>query len=68
MAELASVMTEVQDHSFSLVGFMGELNLEVERLEERAVAAALELERSRAAQVLGQDEQLRKRQVLVGHS
>lgn len=63
MAELADALAAVQDHSFSLFGFVGELNLEVERLEERAAHAADELERSRTASSLTQAQRMRQIQV-----
>ncbi len=43
---------------------MGDLNLEVERLEDRAEAAEAELERSRAAVAAAVAEQLRHVQVM----
>lgn len=63
MAELADALAAVQEHSFSLFGFVGELNLEVERLEERASHAAEELERSRTASSTTQAQQMRQLQV-----
>lgn len=63
MAELADALAAVQDHSFSLFGFVGELNLEVERLEERAAHAADELEHSRAASSQTQAQRARQIQV-----
>ena len=63
MAELADALAAVQDHSFGLFGFVGELNLEVERLEERAAHAAHELATSRAASSSIQAQRARQMQV-----
>ena len=63
MAELAEALSAVQEHSFGLFRFVGDLNLEVERLEDRAEAAEAELESSRATVAAAQQEQLHRAQV-----
>ena len=63
MAELAEALSAVQEHSFGLFRFVGDLNLEVERLEDRAAAAEAELESSRAAVAAAQQEQSHRAQV-----
>jgi len=63
MADLAEALSAVQEHSFGLFRFVGDLNLEVERLEDRAEAAEAELESSRAAVAAAQQEQSHRAQV-----
>ncbi len=63
IAELAEALSAVQEHSFGLFRFVGDLNLEVERLEDRAEAAEADLESSRAAVAAAQQEQSHRAQV-----